>query len=260
MFDFHMHSRVSFDSEADPREMVRAAEAAGLKEICFTDHMDYDPKGIWKVVTFTEEEYAEAYDALESDTVKIRKGFEFGMLPSTAETLKQVSARRDYDFVIGSVHFAKLEDIYEAPFWEGKTVWQAERDYFEDLLACVQTHDFDVLGHLTYPGKAKSHPNRRAIPFSEHREIVDEILKTLVARGKGMEINTSGMGSCGAYLPSLDYFLRFKELGGQIVTVGSDAHGPDRVGERTFEAVKLLGEIFGHVCTFENRKPIFHKI
>ena len=182
------------------------------------------------------------------------------MLPGTAETLKQVSARRDYDFVIGSVHFSKLEDVYEPPFWEGKTVWQAERDYFEDILACVQTHDFDVLGHLTYPGKAKSHPHRRAIPFAEHREIVDEILKVLASRGKGMEINTSGLGSCGAYLPSFDYFRRFKELGGQIVTVGSDAHNPDRVGQHTYEAVKLVGEVFGCVCTFEKRKPIFHKI
>ena len=260
MFDFHMHTMVSFDSEAIPEEMVQAAEDAGLKEICFTDHMDYDPKGDWKEVTFSEEEYARAYDHLQSDTVKIRRGFEFGMLPGNADTLAQVSRRRNYDFIIGSVHFAKLEDVYEPPFWEGKTVWQAEQDYFEDILACVQTHDFDVLGHLTYPGKAKSHPARRAIPLEEHRQIVDEILKTLAQRGKGMELNTSGMGSCGVFLPTRDYFIRFRELGGQIVTVGSDAHFPSRVGEYTHEAAKMLGEIFGHVCTFEQRKPIFHKL
>ena len=108
MFDFHMHTMVSFDSEAIPEEMVQAAEAAGLKEICFTDHMDYDPKGDWKEVTFSEEEYARAYDHLQSDTVKIRRGFEFGMLPGNAATLAEVSKRRNYDFSGLSIHDRKI--------------------------------------------------------------------------------------------------------------------------------------------------------
>jgi histidinol-phosphatase (PHP family) len=98
------------------------------------------------------------------------------------------------------------------------------------------------------------------LPFAEHRELIDEILRTLADKGKGMEMNTSGVNRCGGYLPTADYFRRFKELGGEIVTVGSDAHTADRVGEYTFEACEILKDIFGYVCTFEDRKPIFHKL
>jgi histidinol-phosphatase (PHP family) len=261
MFDFHMHSRVSFDSQADPGQMVRAAELAGLKEICFTDHLDYDPKGVMENITFTNEEYAAAYDDLHSNTVKIRRGFEFGMLADNADMLQQDLQRRDFDFVIGSLHFCRGEDVYFPPFWENRTVSQAELAYLEDTLACVRVHNgYDVLGHLTYLSKALHHPARRPISLAMYREVVDEILKVLVAKGKGMELNTSGMGSCGVFLPEMEYFQRFKELGGEIVTVGSDAHAPNRVGEHTHEAVQLLGDLFGYVCTFEDRKPIFHMI
>ena len=261
MFDFHMHSWISFDSEGDPGQMVLAAERAGLKEICFTDHLDYDPKGIRKDLAFTDENHAKAYNGLHSDKVKIRYGFEFGMLEDNAHVLQQDLQRRDFDFVIGSLHFCHGEDVYYQSFWDKHTVPQAELAYLEETLACVRAHDgFDVLGHLTYLSKAGAHPARRPISLAMYREVVDEILKVLVAKGKGMELNTSGKGTCGVFLPEMEYFRRFKELGGEIVTVGSDAHAPNRVGEHTHEAVQLLGDLFGYVCTFEGRKPIFHKI
>jgi histidinol-phosphatase (PHP family) len=261
MFDFHLHSRVSCDSQADPWEMVRAAEAAGLKEICFTDHLDYDPKGGKKNITFTTESYNDAYDCLHSDRVKIRRGFEFGMLPDNVDTFRQDLERRHFDFVIGSLHYCQNEDVYFPPFWETRTVAEAEQAYLEDILSCVRAHDgFDVLGHLTYLSKAIHHPARRPISLERYGDLVDEILKVLVQKGKGMEMNTSGKGVCGVFLPEIEFFKRFKELGGEIVTVGSDAHGPDRVGQHTYEAVKLLGDVFGYVCTFEDRKPIFHKV
>jgi histidinol-phosphatase (PHP family) len=125
----------------------------------------------------------------------------------------------------------------------------------------VQFHDdFDVLAHLTYIAKTHSHPAPRPVPFGEHRELIDEILRVVAAKGKGLELNTSGMDRCGGFLPTADYFRRFKELGGEIVTVGSDAHKSDRVGQYSFEACQLLKDIFGHVCTFENRQPVFHKL
>ena len=98
------------------------------------------------------------------------------------------------------------------------------------------------------------------MPFEEHREIIDEILKILVSKGKGMEINTSGVDRCGDFLPFDVYFRRFKELGGEIVTVGSDDHTASRVGQYSDRACALLKDIFGYICTFANRKPSFHKI
>jgi histidinol-phosphatase (PHP family) len=152
-------------------------------------------------------------------------------------------------------------DVYYPEYWAGKSVFQAERRYLEATLDCVRVHDdFDVLAHLTYIAKTHCHPAPRPVPFAEHRELIDEILRTLADKGKGMEMNTSGVNRCGGYLPTADYFRRFKELGGEIVTVGSDAHTADRVGEYTFEACEILKDIFGYVCTFEDRKPVFHKL
>ena len=261
MFDFHMHSTVSFDGHSAPEAMVQAAVAAGLREICFTDHIDDDPALIQTGWIFTVEDYAAAYDDLHHPGLTIRRGMEFGLLADNQAHLRQMLQQRQFDFVLGSIHYADGVDVYNAPYWEGKTLWQAERKYLEDTLTCVQNHDdFDVLGHLTYLSKARSHPTQTPIPLEDHRDLVDEILKTLVRKGKGMEINTSGVDRCGDFLPGRVYLQRFRELGGEIVTVGSDAHGANRVGQYTREAMEILRDIFGYVCTFSLRVPYFHKL
>lgn len=261
MFDFHMHSTVSFDGHDTAEAMLRSAADAGLKEICFTDHIDYFADVEKQEWVFDTQKYNDAYDHLEHPAVKIRRGMEFGIKPYNAPMLKEDLKRRHFDFVLGSVHFVDELDVYFQPYWEGKTVFQAERRYLEETLACVQNHeDFDVLAHLTYISKCRAHPNPRPVPYEEHRELIDEILRILVQKGKGLEMNTSGVDRCGDFLPYGVYFKRFKELGGQIVTVGSDAHTASRVGQYSDRACELLKEIFGYVCTFENRKPIFHKL
>lgn len=260
MFDFHMHSLVSFDGAEPAIRMARAAADRGLSEICFTDHIDYDPLGTMSNMAFDTDAYNAAYDTLQVEGLTVRRGMEFGMTADNRDQLTLDLQRRPFDFVIGSVHFADDLDVYFAPYWEGRTVLEAERLYLQTTLDCVRAHDqFDVLGHLTYLSKARAHPAPRPIAYADHREVVDEILKLLVQKGKGLELNTSGMDRCGAFLPSLDYFRRFKELGGQIVTVGSDAHNSARVGQYTFEACRALREIFGYVCTFADRKPYFRR-
>jgi len=261
MFDYHMHSTVSFDARSRGLPMAEAAKAAGLKEICFTDHLDYDPLGELGVIAFDTEVYNAEYDNLEVPGLKIRRGMEFGMTVDNRSQFKEDLKRRHFDFVLGSVHFVDGRDVYYDRYWKDRTVWQAERHYLEATLDCVRLHDdFDVLAHLTYIAKASSHHAPRPVPFAEHRELIDEILKTVAQKGKGLEMNTSGVDRCGGYLPTADFFRRFKELGGEIVTVGSDAHHVSRVGQYTFEACSILKDIFGHVCTFEDRKPIFHKL
>ena len=261
MFDYHMHSRVSFDGHDTGADLVRAAERAGLKEICFTDHMDYVQGAAEQPMIFTEADYSREYDHLHSDTVKIRRGMEYGLYPDNMEQMKRDCARRNYDFVLGSIHFVDNLDVYYAEYWAGKTIFQAQRQYFEGMLACVKANtEFDVLSHMTYLHKGKGSPVKTPLPYADHREIIDEILRQLACNGKGIEINTSGVDRCGGFLPTPDYVRRFKELGGEIVTVGSDAHTCDRVGQYTREACQVLKEIFGYVCTFENRQPIFHKL
>ena len=261
MFDFHMHTIVSFDGHDRGLQMAQAAKAAGLKEICFTDHLDYDPLGKMGDIAFDTAVYNAEYDTLELSGLKIRRGMEFGMTVDNREQFKRDLQRRHFDFVLGSIHFVDDLDVYFQEFWQGKTVFEAERRYLEATLDCVRLHDdFDVLAHLTYIAKTTAHHAPRPVPYAEHRELIDEILKTVAAKGKGLEINTSGVDRCGDYLPSMQSLRRFKELGGQIVTVGSDAHTFDRVGQYTREACAMAKEIFGYVCTFEGRKPIFHKL
>lgn len=261
MFDFHMHSRVSFDSSADPMAMVAAAEKAGLREICFTDHLDYDPLDPAHKLTFDTAYYNQVYDSLHSPTVQIRRGMEFGMLPDNRETFQRDLQRRHFDFVIGSVHFTGGLDPYFPEFWADKTVAEATLMNLRETLLCVRAHeDFDVLGHITYLSKTQYNPEKKPIALSDHRDLVDEIFKTLIAKGKGIEINTSGVDICGAYLPDRAYLERFRQLGGEIVTVGSDAHAPGRVGQYCLEAAKMVCDIFGYVCTFCDRRPVFHRI
>ncbi len=261
MFDYHMHSRVSFDGQDTGEALARAASERGLQEICFTDHLDYDPLNQMGVLAFDDAAYCAEYDALELPGLKIRRGMEFGMTAGNKAQFQKDLKRRPFDFVLGSIHFVDDLDVYFPEWWSGKTVWEAERRYLEATLECVKIHDdFDVLAHLTYIAKTHSHPAPRPVPFHDHREIIEEIFRVLAAKGKGLEMNTSGFDRCGGFLPTADYFRRFKELGGEIVTVGSDAHNVARVGQYAFDACDILKDIFGYVCTFEDRKAVFHKL
>ena len=159
MFDFHMHSHVSFDGRDTGFNMAKAAASAGLKEICFTDHMDYDPLDSAHKLQFDLSEYHKEYDGLEIPGLTIRRGFEFGMLPDNQEQFHKDISLRNWDFVIGSVHFVDDLDVYFSEYWEGKTPYYAILRSFEDTLTCVKNHDdFDVLGHLTYLGKCDANP------------------------------------------------------------------------------------------------------
>ena len=261
MYDFHMHSTVSFDGHPSPERMARAALDAGLVEICFTDHIDYlEIPGVPSAV-FDTVVYREAYDHLTVPGLTIRRGMEFGLTPDNRQQLQKDLQRYPFDFVLGSVHMVDGQDVYMAPFWQVKQVAQVYRQYLEQTLACVQAHeDYDVLAHLTYICKCQGNPTHEPLRYREYRALADEILKTLVQKGKGLEINTSGVDRCGDFLPNADFLRRFRELGGRIVTVGSDAHTSDRVGQYAGRALDMLREIFGYVCTFEGRKPVFHTL
>ncbi len=261
MFDYHLHSSVSFDSESTPLEIALAAKENGLKEICFTDHYDYnsDPAKVHNL--FSADAYRAAYDGVSVPGLMVRKGVELGLTRWNGPQLNDFLCQYPFDFAIGSVHFVDGFDPYEPEYWYGRSVSEAFRVYLEEVYHCVRIHeDFDVLGHLTYVCKSVHNPTHEPVRMEDFRDITDEIMKLLVAKGKGMEINTSGVDRAGVFLPSADFLRRFKELGGEIVTVGSDAHDPTRVGQYASQALEILKDIFGHVCTFEQRKPVFHKL
>lgn len=261
MFDYHLHSRISFDSNEDPVDMVKAAEKMGLREICFTDHYDFNDEFQDMRDIFLMEDYKREYLPLHSDKVKIRRGVEAGLTHLNKSEIDALANSFNFDFIIGSVHYAGGYDPYYEEFWTRNGIDTAFEKYLLQSLRCVKEHDnFDVLGHINYVCKSVHSPTKKPLYYSDYADICDEIMKTVAEKGIGMEINTSGVDRVGEFLPSLDYIKRFRELGGEIITVGSDAHDSSRVGQYIGGALEIAKEVFGYVCTFENRKPVFHKL
>ena len=137
MFDYHMHTTVSFDGRSTPEQMVRSALDAGLKEICFTDHIDHTPGAEKEEMVFDLARYHAAYDPLSAPGLKIRLGVEYGITPFNRERFLHDVRQNDYDFVIGSVHFIDGIDVYLEPYWEGKTPKEAYGRYLEVIYNSV---------------------------------------------------------------------------------------------------------------------------
>jgi len=261
MFDYHLHSAVSVDSVCAAKKMVRAAERTGLKEICFTDHYDFNDDPQKHHDLFALEDYRAAYETLASEKTAIRRGVEFGLTLWNPPRLKALLGEYPFDFVIGSVHFVGGFDPYYPEFWEQNAGQDSFEKYLLQTLECVKVHDdYDVLGHINYVCKSIYNPTRKPLRYRDYRDLCDEIMKRLAEKGRGMEVNTSGMDRVGEFLPSGDYLKRFKELGGQIITVGSDAHDDTRIGQYIPQAMEMVKDIFGYVCTFEKRKAVFHRL
>lgn len=261
MFDFHIHSSLSFDSDTHAEEIAISAVTAGLREICFTDHWDCHPRPTDKHDLFSLDEYSKTYDSLSVHGLIIRRGVEIGLNEWNMSECEKLLSQRAFDFVIGSVHYAKGYDPYDKEYWQGKSAKAAYMDYLEQTYKCVNLHkDFDVLGHLTYVCKSPNNPFHAPLEYKDCRELADEIMRTLIKNGKGIEVNTSGIERGVGLLPSLDYVRRFKQLGGEIITVGSDAHDTARVGQYCGETIEAIKDIFGYVCTFEGRQPVFHNL
>ena len=261
MFDYHLHSSVSFDSESTALDMAERAKDIGLRDICFTDHCDYNSDKNKKHYPIDLAEYDNAYSSLEVPGLKIKRGFEFGLTDWNRAELDAMLGKRSFDFVIGSVHFVDGFDPYDREYWIDKTEREAYLGYLERILECIKIHDrFNVLGHLTYVSRSVYNPTKNLLEYSDYREVCDEIFKTLISKDKGIEINTSAVSSLGVLLPSYDFVKRFRELGGKIITVGSDAHSPQRVGQHIDKALAIAKEVFGYVCTFENLEPKFNTL
>lgn len=261
MFDFHLHTSLSFDSDESAENIIASAKKKGIKEICFTDHYDLHRDREVQNEVFDLTKYGEIYDNLSEKGILVRKGVELGLTEWNVSEAKELLQSRPFDFCLGSVHYVDEKDPYYKEYWEGLTAEEAFEKYLLKILECVKLHDdFDVLGHLSYVARQEHNPTGKPLQLREVIDITDEIMKVLVKKGKGMELNTSGVDKIGDFLPSKDFFVRFKELGGEIVTVGSDAHSAERVGQYVPEALQILKDVFGHVCTFDSRIPQFHKL
>ncbi|MCI9151547.1 MAG: histidinol-phosphatase HisJ family protein [Lachnospiraceae bacterium] len=262
LWDSHMHCCYSGDSEAAPEDMAAAAAARGLPGICFTDHLDLDypddPDYFSLDIAPRAVHLAQLADAWQG-RLEIRCGIELGLQPQLRDAYHALLLEHDFDFVIGSSHVVHGFDPYYPAYFEQKTEAEAYREYFSSILENIRScDDFDVYGHLDYVVRYGPNKNKY-YSYARYKDIMDAILTELIARGKGIELNTGGFkAGLGQPNPCCEVVRRYRQLGGEIITLGADAHAPAWVGYEFRQAADILREAgFTHYTVFRERKPEF---
>ena len=270
--DFHMHSCYSGDSKAPTEDMIKESVNRGLKRICFTEHNDPDyvyvkPEETGMFDLKTEEYYKDIlnFQNKYQNQIDIGFGVELGIQPGIYDKLSEYALSFPFDFIIASSHVCKKKDPYYPSYYDGISIKEGIRDYFEEILENV-THfnEYDIYGHLDYivrylPSDRKS---EYFYNYRDFEDVIEAFLKIIIQNGKGIELNTSGYSKsiCNSN-PCPEIIRLYHELGGEIITIGADAHSPDKIAY-CFDKVEetLIRSGFDYYCTFEGRKPVFHKL
>ncbi len=259
-YDYHLHSSFSADSETPARLMAEQAVSLGLKGICFTEHLDLDcpPEGPDFTLDFSA--YRSGIFALAEEyrgRLEIRFGLEFGIQPAHTEILPKLAAELPFDFIIASQHFVDGKDPYYPSYFEGREEYDCYAEFFREELRNLNAYsDFDTLGHMDYI--VRYGPNRnRNYSYFKYKELIDPILLHLIDHGKCLELNTGGLKyGLGEPNPAIDILKRYRSLGGEQITVGSDAHAPQHLAFAFSQAEEILAECgFRYYTIFRNRKP-----
>lgn len=262
--DYHVHS-ISPDAQVPMELMCEAAIKLGLDEIVFTDHYELYTR------EFMSEYFHEAYlqmyiqelkrcKSIFSGQIQIKSGIELGQIHLDVERAKHIMAQHEFDYIIGSIHKLKNIDVGRMTYTK-ESVLEISTAYYNQLLAMVKVSDFDCVGHLDLY-KRHAFQNGLSDLHERYIPIIKEILKRVIDRNKGIEINTSGLRqNVGETMPSSLILELYRDLGGKIITIGSDAHRPRDIGadfDQTYILLKKCG--FNYITTYDKRRPILHKI
>lgn len=265
--DLHMHTSSSFDGNYSAAQMCESAIKNGLATIAFTDHFDVDFYERHNLEFRQKSSYEDIISAIEKFSYEIRilRGIELGQPTYDVELTEKSLARYEYDFVIGSIHnLRQTPDFSELdyPNLTQDDIYSLLDKYFEEELILAKWNGFDTLAHLTYPMRYIVQSGRFNTDLSRYDDITDEIFKVLISNGKALEINTSGLRQpIGKTMPTENYVCRFRELGGELLTLGSDAHFTEHVGagiDKGYEIAESCG--FKYATYFKDRKPVQVKI
>lgn len=271
--DCHMHTEFSTDSQASVRSMLDAAAECGLDAVCITDHMDLDfPPQEGEVIAPGETPFlfdADAYfrtlaplKEAYGGRLDVRIGIEIGLQPHLGERYRELVRDYPFDYVIGSVHLIRGLDPYYGKFFEGRPDAEAYREAFRETLRCLDgVSDFDALGHLDYVVRYGKY-QAEEYSYRMFADEIDAILKKLIDMGKALEMNTAGLKyGLGFPNPHPDVMRRYRELGGESVTVGADAHRPEHVGYDFSLAADILKSCgFRYYTEYIGRRPVSVKI
>ena len=284
--DYHIHSEFSDDSKTLMEKQIEKAVSLGLEEICFTEHVDYGIKKDWteddiewrggdgvgtsidEMDPLTNANYPEYFGKLlrmkkiYGNKITIRNGLEFGVQEHTiSQYEKLVEYYGEYlDFILLSFHQVDNKEFWNGEFLKGKTQEEYNIGYYEEMLRVVSRFDnFDVLAHVDLISRYD--PEGR-FPFEKIKGILTEIFQLIIEKGKGIEINTSSWHyELDDTMPARDILKLYHDLGGKIITMGSDAHKPEYIGDHFEDARNILKEIgFTEIYTFEKHQPIAHEL
>ena len=259
LYDMHTHTVFSPDSQTPMEDMAEEAIRRGITGMAITDHYNPDYPTLRFRTGQPTVEYHRAMERLAeqySGRLEVLKGVEMGVLDGdTMDRCRAAARDYNYDFILASFHSDRertFDDMARDPFSRTEEVF---RHYYEYVLSCIkQFKDYDVLAHLNLVDRYAPY-----IPDdSLYTDLVDEILRTAVADGKGLEINTASwryrMGE--RTTPTAAILRRYRELGGEYVTVGSDAHTPNWLGDHLGEGCQLLRDLgWEYYTVYRNRKP-----
>lgn len=278
LIDCHTHTQYSMDSEADINAMIEKARELNLAAYAITDHCEcncwYPKEHYENTELFDYFNYKDDFEASLSAVTALKEqykdfnlicGTELGQPLADLEIAENCVKDPRLDFVIASIHQIKNEkDFFYINYFRMTTeeINNLLERYFAEIYDMCKWGKFDVLGHLTYCLRYMKIRNGITPNMKIFEEIIAESLRTLADKGKGIEINTSGIRQgAGATFPSLRYIRLFRELGGKIISIGSDAHKVRDLGANIAEGTELARAAgFNEICYFKKRQPVFIKI
>ncbi|NLW72691.1 MAG: histidinol-phosphatase HisJ family protein [Chloroflexi bacterium] len=262
--DLHLHSSFSTDSVASMKSMIEKAIKTGLKWITFTEHQDFDYPSALGVELFQLDKvaYREHFETMREqyqDKIELLFGVEVGLEPRHAERINAFLGGEPFDLVIGSSHLVQGKDPHNPGYFDELSDEEGYEAYFRTLVdntAAIKT--YDVYGHLDYVVRYGRTRDERYNPM-DYRDIFETALRRIIADGKGVEINMAGIAR-GLKFPNPhpELIKLYRQLGGEIITIGSDAHTSRRIGLNFELAREILIEAgFKYYAYYKQRQPVF---
>ena len=259
LVDYHIHTEHSDDSVVPIKSYIKRALALGFEELCFTNHIDYEvPDNASCDVKQYKKDFDEAKKEYEGK-IRLKFGMEFGMQVHTIDKFQKTFDENDFDFIILSCHALDNLGFWNGGFQEGKTQKEFNERYYNEILNFIKKYkDYSTLGHLDVIRRY----DKTYYPFEKVKDIIAEILKIVIADGKGIEVNTSSFRyKIPDFMPSENILKLYKDLGGEIITVGSDSHDILHLGSNFDKAREELIKLgYKHFYTFDKMKPIVHDL
>ena len=260
--DTHTHTTFSTDSVMKIHEAVESAIQKNLSGIAFTDHYDYAYTASADEFHYDIDEYFNVVNSAKekyNGKLSVYTAIEVGFQPHIVSEVNQIINKYDFDFIIGSTHLIHGIDPYDGKYFQGREKKECYLEYIQEVYKNLILYDnFDAIGHFDYHVRYVNMFKDRTFCYNDFSDIMDMIFMNLIERGKALEINTSTYQKV-----PLDtaHLKRYKELGGELVTIGSDAHKKEDIARIFDEYIPIIKECgFDYLVHYKERKPVFTKI